>query len=587
MPHTTGISDSERLFDLTHFENRLSQLVNERESWETVARDLALFTVPQLDRYRKWHHANKDRSDFSKILDSTATLASETLSAGLMSGVTNPARKWLKLSFPNLELNQESAVKIWLEEVTRVMLEIFNKSNLYNVLPSLYQEIGLFGTGVIFVQEDEEDTIRCYNFAPGEYFLATDEKGRVNTVYRDFTMTPNQMIEQFGLHRVSQSTRDLAKDTSKNHQQIRIAHAMEPITEKLSIDKLLPFDSQFRSVYYERGSASDLSRSGRRITNMAEAEFLDISGYPEFPAMAPRWNTVSNDVYGYGRGHVCLGDVKQLQFQTRTLLLALEKQVKPPLSAPVGTNPGQVSTMPDHISFYNAANGQARIEAMYQVNLDMGNLNANIAFLQNRINQTFFVDAFRMFSQLAEGGVKTATETLELKEEKLLALGSVLQRLNDELLDPLVDRVFGIAFRQGKIPLPPEEIQGQPIAAEYVNILADAQKSQGVGVMERAVAFAGGYAQATQGDTTIFDKINAFDLADRYFDSIGFPSSAVVPTQEAQAAQQQRQRMAMAQQAAELASSASQTAKTLDETGEGEGTQLGLGIDAINSALGN
>jgi hypothetical protein len=535
---------------IKHFENRRAQLLKERNTWESSARELAEHILPEYDRYGGLHRHNKGDVGFDSILDSTATLASEILSSGLMSGVTNPARRWVKLSFPNLAFSQDGPIQEWLEDVTKVMLEVFARSNLYNVLPSLYQEIGVFGTGAIYVQEDDEDIIRCWNFAPGEYCVATDAGGRVNTCYRDFTMTVNQLVEHFGLHNVCKQTQSLYKGNN-GQQAIHVTHVIEPVDVNLDLDKKIPLGSKFRSVYFERGRGMDEDRG-----------FLNISGYQEFPVMVPRWNTVSNDVYGYGRGHKCLGDIKQLQYQTRAKVEAVEKQVRPPLKAPVGTNPGQVSTMPDHISFYNSVD-QAGIGAMYQVNLDMNAIREDIAVLQDRINRFFYVDAFRMLSQLADRS-KTATEVHELREEKLLALGSVLQRLNDELLDPLVDRVFGILLRRGIIPEPPAEVEGEPIRVEYLSVLAQAQKSEGTQSIERLVGFFGQIAQST-GDPSIFDKINVDELADNYAELLGVSPKIVVDTETADEGRAERAQLAQAQQNMQMAQQGVDMAKSAGE----------------------
>ncbi|WP_406821525.1 portal protein [Pseudomonas sp. KnCO4] len=44
--------------------------------------------------------------------------------------------------------------------------------------------------------------------------------------------------------------------------------------------------------------------------------------------------------------------------------------------------------------------------------------------------------------------MRTATDIAANKEEKMLMLGPVLERINDELLDPLIDQTFIIMLRQ-------------------------------------------------------------------------------------------------------------------------------------------
>ncbi|PWG73491.1 phage head-tail adapter protein, partial [Enterococcus hirae] len=70
----------------------------------------------------------------------------------------------------------------------------------------------------------------------------------------------------------------------------------------------------------------------------------------------------------------------------------------------------------------------------------------------------------------------TAREVQERHEEKLLMLGPVIERVQNELLDPMIDRVFSIALRGNALPPPPEELEGVDLRVEYISILAQAQR---------------------------------------------------------------------------------------------------------------
>jgi hypothetical protein len=59
----------------------------------------------------------------------------------------------------------------------------------------------------------------------------------------------------------------------------------------------------------------------------------------------------------------------------------------------------------------------------------------------------------------------TAREVAERHEEKLLQLGPVMERLQDELLDPLIRRAFGILWRGGYLPEPPKSSGGRTCAS--------------------------------------------------------------------------------------------------------------------------
>ena len=66
--------------------------------------------------------------------------------------------------------------------------------------------------------------------------------------------------------------------------------------------------------------------------------------------------------------------------------------------------------------------------------------------------------------------MRSATEVAERRAEKLVMLGPVLERLHDDLLEPLIGRVFQIMARAGQIPPPPfAELDGLRLQPEYVS----------------------------------------------------------------------------------------------------------------------
>ena len=64
----------------------------------------------------------------------------------------------------------------------------------------------------------------------------------------------------------------------------------------------------------------------------------------------------------------------------------------------------------------------------------------------------------------------------------------MLERTNDELRDPLIDRVYAIMERAGLIPDPPPELQGVDLRVEYISLMSQAQKLVGVVAQDRFIA---------------------------------------------------------------------------------------------------
>ena len=104
---------------------------------------------------------------------------------------------------------------------------MFASSNTYRVLHSIYGELGLFGTACSMVLPDFENVIHHYPLTIGEYALATNAQGAVDTVVREFQMTVEQMVEQFGLEACSASVRNLYTNGSYS-AWIDVLHIVQP-----------------------------------------------------------------------------------------------------------------------------------------------------------------------------------------------------------------------------------------------------------------------------------------------------------------------------------------------------------------------
>jgi hypothetical protein len=106
----------------------------------------------------------------------------------------------------------------------------------------------------------------------------------------------------------------------------------------------------------------------------------------------------------------------------------------------------------------------------------------------------------------------TATEVLELAEEKLALRGPARGRLQVELYDPLLSRVFWILYRAGYLAPVPEELRDEGIEVDYISKLAMAMRAFETKAAQGALTFTGTLVQATQDqsawDVYDLDKIN-------------------------------------------------------------------------------
>ncbi len=525
---------------------QFAQLDNDRASFVSHWRELSEFIDPRGSRFLTSDANRNDRRN-SRIVDPSASLAADTLSSGMMSGITSPARPWFRLATPDPDMMDYGPVKVWLETVQNRMNDMFNKSNLYQSLPLLYSSLGNYSTGAMAVLEDDDDIIRTVPFPIGSYHLANSARGSVDTCYRKFSMTVRQLVMQFGKDNVSLSVKGMW-EAGNYEQWIEVMHAVYPNVDR-DTGRLDAKNKPYKSVYYEVGGDND--------------KLLRESGFDEFPIIAPRWTVNGEDVYGSKcPGMTALGQIKALQLEQKRKSQLIDKVTNPPMVGPSSLKNQRVSLLPGDITYIDQMTQQDGFRPAYQVNPDMSGLLADIQDTRQIIDRCYFVDLFRMLQSINTRSMPVEA-VIEMKEEKLLMLGPVLERLNDEALNPLIDRAFSLMVRKNMIPPPPEVMQGMPLRIEYISVMAQAQKSIGLSSLTQAVGFIGQLAQVKP---EALDKLNIDEAIDSYAEMSGVSPTVILPQEQVDQIRQSRAQQQQQMQAAAMAQAAAQGAKTLSET---------------------
>lgn len=521
---------------------RWSQLKTERSSWVPHWQEISDYLLPRSGKFFA-QRSNRGDKRHNKIYDSTSTRALRVLAAGMMAGMTSPARPWFRLTTMDPELDESGAVKKWLADCTRLMQMVFAKSNTYRALHSMYEELGAFGTSANIVLPDFQGVIHNYPVTCGEYAIATDYKGAVNTLFRETEMTVGQMVEEFGKAKCSLAVQNLY-DRGTLDAWVTVTHAIEPRKNR-DPSKRDNLNMAWKSSYFEAGGNEDA--------------ILREGGFKAFPALCPRWTTSGGDVYGNSPAMEALGDVRQLQHQQLRKAEGIDYMTKPPTQAPSSMKNQAMDMNPGGRTFVDMAGPNAGIKTAFEVSLRLDHLLEDIRDVRERINSCFFSDLFLMMANDTRSGI-TATEIAERHEEKLLMLGPVLERMHNEMLDPLVDLTFSRMMAAGVVPPPPEELQGMELNVEFVSMLAQAQRAVATNSVDRFVANLGAIA-AFKPD--VIDKLDSDKWADSYADMLGVDPELVVPGDKVALIRQDRAKAQAAAVQAEMANQGADTAQKL------------------------
>ena len=544
---------------------RWSSLRSERSSWISHWEEISTYILPRNGRYFA-SDRNKGTRKHNNIYDSTGTHALRVLGAGMMAGATSPARPWFTLATSDPEINKYQPVRIWLSDVTRLMQAIFQKSNTYRALHSIYEELGAFGTASSIVLPSFQNVIHHYPVTIGEYAIATDYQGNVCTIYREFDKTVSELVKEFGYKNCSSTVQNMY-DRGNLDQWVTIIHAIEPRDDRDSRKR----DSKnmpWKSCYFESGCQDD--------------KLLRESGFNSFPALVPRWVVTGGDIYGNSPGMEALGDIKQLQHEQLRKAQGIDYQTNPPLQVPTSMANRDIERLPGGITFVDgSSNG---IKTAFEVQLNLNHLLADIQDVRQRINSTFYADLFLMLASAGAANTRmTATEVAERHEEKLLMLGPVMERLHNELLSPLINMTFDRIVEAGILPPPPAELQGIDLNIEFISVLAQAQKAVGTNSVDRLVGNLGAVAQFKP---DVLDKFDADQWVDAYSDMLGVDPRLILANDQVAVIREARAKAQAAQAQSEAMLQQSQTAKNLagaDTGGQNALTDITGGLMGYSS----
>lgn len=497
-----------------------------RRPREKMYQDICDYISPFSGRFDVRDH-QENRSS-KRIVDDEASRALNILVSGLARGVTSPASPWFKVHVPGYE--SDMSVKRWCADVERILLYVFQHSNTYNSLHTLYRELCLFGSAVDIINDDDDKVLRHNVLTCGEYYLQTNNKGDVDTVYRDFQLTAAQAVMEFGYKNLPKSIQR-AYDKNSLDEWFSFCHAIEPRNIR-NLNSPSNKDMPWASYYFCIDEGGGILRE---------------SGYEFFPALCPRWDVLAGETYGISPAMTALPTVKQLQVETDVCSRALELISNPPIQAPMSAHQDPISLTPGSVNFTSGSNEEMRIQPILNAVGDINPLVNHLMQLKSDIKSDFYVDLFLMV-QNSMNDRKTATEIYALQEEKLLVLGSVMERLQHELLSPLVMLTFKKLLLRNEIPPLPRQLESGLIDLEFQSMLAQSQRSVGINNIDRMVS-------AMQALSTtcpeVIDRIDSDGLIDVYADRLGVDPRIIRSADDANKIRQERQAAMQQQQEAQ------------------------------------
>lgn len=561
--------------DVAQLKRRYEALRTERSGWDTAWASLAELFLPCRWRSDSDDTAHKSPELNGRLVNSAGVLAMRTLAAGMQGGMTSPVRPWFRLVLKHGDGDGPSGVNQWLDEVTQRMQFLLHSSNFYNAVHGLYADLGTFGTGLL-VEVADADGIHFHLVRAGEYVLDIDGNGQVDTFFRRINMTARQIVDRWGEgENVPSAVKEAARASNGQGGVTRfnVIHGVFPRTDLKPGVALGPESKPFASVYF-----CEVGGGGK-------ASVLSEGGYDMFPAFAPRWDVNGTDVYGRSPAMDVTPDCRMLQAMTATLRRMQHKIADPPMLADDNLKRYGVALDPGSLNFVSMASfaqsgGQPVAPVQQPEPAALNYTMQGIKEVEQIIHDGLYTDLFRMLIDDTRRQI-TATEIQAKQQEKMILIGPVVERLQKELLEPLIQRTFGLMREWGALPEPPEGMGDAELDVSFESVLAQAQKMTATSALEQGLAFT---VQAAQANPEILDVLNFDAMGKSYLDRIGMPESCVRDETDIQAIRAQRaQQQAQAQQQEQAAQTMQQVtdmaaaAKNLGQTPVGADGQTLMG----------
>ena len=557
----------------THLESSLTSMRTWRYSWWSHWARLAEYFKPR--RYH-WlvtpNRMSRGSAINDTIIDGTGTLAVNTCASGMWAGLTNPSRPWMKFEPQQPGIVLASDAKAWLDDVAEVVFTVLAKSNFYTIMAQAFEDLTVFGTAPVVIYEDYEDIIRCYLPCAGEYFQKAGARLSVDTLYREFCMTVQQIVEMFTIENCPGDVKQLWHEGQRDMEFV-VGHAIEPNFELTAKDgkkgvNAVPGKFVFRELYWLRGIKTDRPLSRR--------------GFNSKPFMSMLWSAVSNDAYGRSPCMDALGDNKQVQKETLRKAEFIEKLVRPPMGASPEMKNEPSSILPGQTTFFSTDGGKKGFFPLFEVAPQaLAPLVQDIEKVSQRIEKALFVDVFMAITQMEGVQPRNELELTKRDLERLQKLGPVIDLVEGQLAAG-IHRILDIVERRKLLKPIPKSLDGIPLKIAFESLMRLAQRSAASVAMKDTFATMGELSSAAKA-AAVPDPIRIFNLdkaARKYADLNNFPSDCMFSDDEVKQHDGIRQEELKKAQAPELAMAGVNAAKTLSQT------ELPGGNTALGAMMG-
>jgi hypothetical protein len=516
------------------FLRRLEQLKIRRKPWEDEWKNVTKLIFP---RRNVWTMSQKDSKGVDPEVYDTVALESLTLMAdGLIGNLVPAGVPFFKFLPAISRYNEIPALRRILDLYQEQITGVLNRSNFNLDNGEAFPDACGLGTAISFIEQDPAtQRIMFSSRHIKECYIAENRWGLVDTVYREYEMSRENLLDEF-----YEALDDRQKDKADKFPDntVKVLHVVEPSTRE--------------GVYEETYLLTEeKATTGESLLYQGERQY--------FPYNVWRFRKNSDEEYGRSPAIDAYWEVSMINNQSKTMAEAAHKAVEPPLLASANLN-GHIKQNPRGITY--KTNPGDTVQSLYgnglgQYPLGIDAMDRRAEIIRRHFRYSFFSDLLQNAPGM--GREKTATEINAIEAQKAALLGSSIGRVTKERLEPIINTIFNIEDKAGRLPPLPSELRqltGLGIEVEYIGPLARRLKQylSAQGLVEGTQIVMGiinGLPNSPQAAATI--DLYDWDYISRQTSKAnGMPEAAFLPVKTVQQIRKARAEQQAALQQAQL-----------------------------------
>ena len=434
-----------------HIKN-LSKLKAVREPLTQQWREAYRYAAPQRQQFQNKENTSEE---YRNLYDTTLLEATQLLTSSLQSGTVPANSIWFALTIGNDDVTSVDASDRWLDGVSKELFKRIHATNFDSEIVDYLTDLVTVGWSSLYISMDEKTkklNFKCWPIS-NVYLDSYNEHDTIDVVYREYELTGEQLINTY------ESTPESVKKANLS-AKYKLIHVICPNKQykkaKVNLKMNMPFKSQ--------------------IILVKEAFVLEDSGYNSFPVIVARFNKNHNNLYATGQVSQVLEDAKIVNKMNKLFLNNAELALGGVwLAKNDGVlNVNNIKLRPRTIIPANSMDDLKRIDVGGNMNLSV----ELVTMYQNRIRRGMMSDQLTPINSSPLSATEVSARVNIIRNQ----LASIFTRMQTEMLNGILERVFDLLMRNQLIPPPPKELvdNNNELNFAFTNPLAQSSKLEGL-----------------------------------------------------------------------------------------------------------